>query len=119
MCWKQEWGAAIGNIQQAIKHVEVAQVKLEKRRERNFDTLHTSRNERSDKFEERKIVERMFKNSEGIMECMREKEELKKAQGRLYHMIQIYGINRPNMNKKVSGHSENMRLKQLMKGYKR
>lgn len=117
MCWKQEWAAAIGNLQYAIKHTERAREKLKKRKERNDATLQRTMEQGHDRFNEARIGELAVKNSSGIEDCDLVLLRLKTTQNILYEMINKYGISRPNMNNKVSGHEENRRLLKLMGGY--
>ncbi len=108
MCWKQEWAAAIGNIETALKHISAAEAKLERRRQKNFDSWHFQKGQGQDKFEERKIFNRIVKNSEGIRDCDDVRFMLEVLQDRLYWMTRKYGI---------SVARENKRLKKLMAGY--
>ena len=108
MCWKQEWAAAIGNIQKSIKHIDLAQYKLEIRYESNIETLGHNSGRNWDKFECRKIIERMMKNHSGIAQCKILKILLKERQDHLYQMIGDHGIVKAN---------ENKRLIALMNGY--
>ena len=117
MCWKQEWAAAIGNLQHSIKHTERAREKLKKRKERNDATLQRTMEQGHDRFNEARIGELAVKNSSGIEDCDLVLLRLKTTQNILYEMINKYGISRPNMNNKVSGHEENRRLLKLMGGY--
>jgi hypothetical protein len=110
MCWKQEWAAAIGNLEHAIVHVERAKVKLERRLARNRVTFE--RMSRSSKYNYPPMltpVQALIeKNRAGVEECRRVIAELMARQDQLFGMIKVYGINR----------SENpQRVKQLMGAY--
>lgn len=101
MCWKQEWAAAISNLCSAIKniqkqrgarvvqnlksatiHIHRAQMKLEKRLDRNERTL--TRLSNSKKFNYSKMLDpvkkRIAKNTKGIKECKEIIADLKAAQ---------------------------------------
>jgi hypothetical protein len=96
MCWKQEWAAAIGNLERAIVHVERAKVKLEKRFERNATSLE--RLQESKKYSGPKSlapVERLIAfNESGIRNCEEVIDTLQTVQRRLHRMIKTYGIKR-------------------------
>jgi hypothetical protein len=110
MCWKQEWAAAIGNLEHAIVHIERAKVKLERRLARN--RVHLELLSRSSKRNYPAMLASVQalieKNRAGIEECRRVIAELMARQDQLFGMIKVYGIN----------HSENpQRVKQLMGKY--
>ena len=109
MCWKQEWAAAIGNIQKSIKHIDAAELKLERRYDKNIISLAKRSGRNWDKFEAKKILGRISKNQEGIAQCRILKILLKERQDHLFQMIHHYGITKAK---------ENRRLIELMNGYK-
>lgn len=99
MCWKQEWAHTINNMQKAIEHIEKAQDKLNKRKQRNEAALEKVCGK--DKFEENKIRERFLKNTAGIEECKGIISNLKEIQDQLYRMIHEYGISHSDDPKRV------------------
>ncbi len=94
MCWKQEWASAINNIQHAIEHIEKAQNKLMKRKERNKGALKYKWVDRHDFYEKEKIEARITKNNAGIEQCKGVITELKERQDELFKMIHQYGISK-------------------------
>lgn len=101
MCWKQEWAAAIGSIQRALNHIDVAQHKLQRRYEKNLTALANRSGRNWDKFEAKKVLERMYKNQEGIAQCKILKGLLQERQEQLYQMIVSYGISKGKENKRI------------------
>lgn len=104
MCWKQEWAMAINNLQHAIEHIEKAQIKLDKRKQRNEATIkrlegYTKRY--YDKFEVKKAEKRLMKNSEGIEECRQVIAALKEEQDELFQMVHKFGISKSTHPKRV------------------
>jgi len=103
MCWKEEWASAHNQISHAIAHIEKAQVKLNKRAQRNTASLekHTR-----DRYETMKINRRLKRNGEAESTCQLTIDNLRTEQARLRFMIDRYGIK----------HSENgsKRLSKLM-----
>lgn len=99
MCWKQEWASAINNLQHSIEHIERAQDKLEKRKERNEAAL--KKKYKTDFYEETKIKARITKNNAGVEQCKGIITELKKRQDQLFIMIHEYGISKSDDPKRV------------------
>jgi hypothetical protein len=109
VCWKQEWASAIGNIQTAIRHIERAQAKLERRREKAIDNLGAKC---KDKWASKLISKRIIKNTAGITECQRTIAALEAQQAKLHKMIQSYGITNEQ------GRGQSKRLVRNMGRYK-
>jgi len=94
MCWKQEWASAIGNINRALKHVEKAKLKNEKRLARNTTTLE--RMMKSEKYNKPgstgPVEALMQKNRNAVTECNEVIRNLKRFRTQLQVMIHTYGI---------------------------
>ncbi len=99
MCWKQEWASTINNLQHAIEHVQKAQDKLIKRRERNEAALKNKW--KTDFYEETKIKARIEKNRSGQEQCEKLIADLKDWQDVLFKMIHEYGISKSDDPKRV------------------
>ena len=110
MCWKQEWAAAIGDIQDAIEHIDIAQGKLERRYEKNLDALAHKSGRHFDKWATRTIMKQIQTNKEGIAHCKVAKLLLKERQDHIYQMILEFGI--------TNRGEDNRRLAVLLHGYK-
>jgi hypothetical protein len=108
MCWKQEWAAAIGNIGHSIKHVERAQAKLEKRQQKNLDTMLRRHN---DRWTVKTVSALYVRNTIGIEQCKEVVRRLRAEQAWLYAMIQTFGITNPQ------GRGKSKRLVLNMGGY--
>lgn len=90
MCWKDEWEAAIKNLERAIVHIRRARDSMAKRIERNQKTLEKLRYP-----SERKNVEGLLeKNCEAHAKCVLLIDALKKHQEELRNLILTHGISR-------------------------
>jgi uncharacterized protein (UPF0333 family) len=98
MCWKQEWANAIGNIESAIRHIERAQQKLERRREKNLATMLKHKG----KWTIKTVAPLLVRNTVAIEECKQTASRLKGEQALIYAMIKAFGIsNRPHSKRLV------------------
>lgn len=103
MCWKQEWAAAIGNLEHAKEHIKHAQAKLLKRKLRNTANLDRLRGSKKHNYpsELERVQHLIVKNDKGIWECKVIHDWLETIQNDLYQMIKVYGITRSENPRRV------------------
>lgn len=99
MCWKQEWASAIGNIEAAIRHIERAQAKLERRRTKNLETMLRRHD---DRWTVKTVSQLMLKNTIAIEQCKDTVRRLRAEQDWVYAMIQTFGITNRDRSKRLT-----------------
>jgi HEPN domain-containing protein len=90
LCWKEEWEAAVKNLERAIVHIKRARDSMARRMERNIKTLEKLRQP-----SRRRPVEKLLeRNREAHDKCVELVETLRRLQEELRNLIQTYGISR-------------------------
>jgi len=93
MCWKDEWVAAIKNLDRGIRHIEKAREKVHQRGLRNEKTIQTCI-EVDDAWNRRAAQMRLEKNRAAESQCRTIIAGLKETRGQLQRMVETYGISR-------------------------